>query len=133
VTPSFGCSTAAVYAALSPSRSKAAHRQLDLRALGAGPLERARGLLVNELEPAAERACPELAGFRAHLEELAPGAFRLAGSGSSCFGFFATDEDARDVLERLDGAERGRRYGLRGRWVLSAHSRGLERIPSSAH
>jgi 4-diphosphocytidyl-2-C-methyl-D-erythritol kinase len=133
VTPDFGCSTAAVYAAFAASATVGPRQPLDARALGVLPLERARTLLVNELEPAAERAHPELAGFRARLEELAPGAFRLSGSGSSCFGFFADADSARSVLARLTGARRGRRYALRGQWVLAARSRGLELVPSSAH
>jgi 4-diphosphocytidyl-2-C-methyl-D-erythritol kinase len=124
VTPDFGCSTSAVYAAFASPESKR-REPLEPRALRAGSLEEARALLSNELEPAAERAHPELARFRARLEELAPRAFRLAGSGSSCFGFFADEADARAVLERLEGAQRGRRYALRGRWVLPARSRGL--------
>ena len=133
VTPPFGCSTAAVYGALAPSAPGEPRRPLDLQALGAGPLETARRELVNELEPAAERAHPELAGFRAYLEMLAPGAFRLAGSGSSCFGFFADEASARGVLERVGDAHRGRRYALRGRWVLPARSRGLELVASTPH
>jgi 4-diphosphocytidyl-2-C-methyl-D-erythritol kinase len=131
VTPSFGCSTAAVYGAFVLPAPK--ERPSLAPSTLASSLETARTLLVNELERAAERSHPELARFRADLEEIAPGAFRLAGSGSSCFGFFADQAAARAVLERVSGARRGRRYGLRGQWVLPAESRGLERLASTAH
>ncbi len=135
VTPDFGCSTAAVYRAYVPPQAPAQERRrpFDPRALGTGVLEEARNGLVNELEPAAERACPELLAFRAHLEQHAPGAFRLAGSGSSCFGFFADEASARSALARVQGTSGGRRYALRGQWVLPARSRGMEPSLSSAH
>jgi len=133
VTPGFGCSTAAVYRAFAPPEGPERRRPFDPHALGSGGLEQARAGLVNELEAAAERATPELKAFRAHLEEHAPGAFRLAGSGSSCFGFFADDASARSALARLSGGLGGRRYALRGQWVLPARSRGMEPISSTAH
>ena len=133
VTPAFGCSTAAVYRALAPEEARGSRPPFDPRALSMGPLDRARALLGNDLEPAAERAHPELKRFRAHLEEHAPGAFRLAGSGSSWFGFFDDDASARSALERLHGESRGRRYALRGQWVLAARSRGMEALDSNAH
>jgi 4-diphosphocytidyl-2-C-methyl-D-erythritol kinase len=133
VTPDFGCSTTAVYRAFVPPERPERRRPFDPQALGAAGLEEARARLVNELEPAAERVSPELKAFRAHLEQHAPGAFRLAGSGSSCFGFFADDASARNALARLHRASGGRRYALRGQWVLPAQSRGLDPSTSSAH
>lgn len=133
VTPDFGCSTAAVYRAFVAPPTRERPRPFDPRGLGALPLEEARARLVNDLERAAERAQPELAPFRAHLELHAPGAFRLAGSGSSCFGFFADEVSARNALARVQGATRGRRYALRGQWVLPARSRGMEPLSSKAH
>jgi 4-diphosphocytidyl-2-C-methyl-D-erythritol kinase len=133
VTPSFGCSTAAAYGAHLHRPAREPRRPLDPRVLATATLEEARALLANDLAPAAERAQPELASFRAHLDERAPGAFRLAGSGSSCFGFFADERAARAALARVDDATQGRRYALRGQWVLPARSQGMEPVDSKAH
>lgn len=126
VTPGFGCATGDVYRALQvPSKSSPA--ALELAALQES-LAAARRALQNDLEAAAERAFPPLAAFRARLEALAPGTFRLAGSGSSCFGFCADAAEAEDLLARLAASEEARRYGLRGRWILPARSAGAERL-----
>ena len=130
VTPSFGCSTAAVYAAFD---ERTPRQRPPSNPHSAGSLAGARALFFNELEPAAERACRELRPFREVLECVAPGAFRLAGSGSSWFGFFEDEPSARDALARLAVELRGRRYGLRGQWVLPARSRGMEVVPSRLH
>lgn len=131
VTPTFGCSTAAVYGALAPGEARRPSRAFDPGALAT--LAGARELLFNDLEPAAERAHPGVAGFRERLEEVAPGAFRLAGSGSSWFGFFADERAAKDALARLGAASRGRRYALGGQWVLPGRSLGMAALDSSVH
>ncbi|MSR62291.1 MAG: 4-(cytidine 5'-diphospho)-2-C-methyl-D-erythritol kinase [Planctomycetes bacterium] len=132
VTPPFGCATARVYAALEPRRPEHRARFEPEQLLGAS-LEDARGRIVNDLEAAALRSHPELATFRAELEELAPGAFHLAGSGSSYFGFFADARDAEGVSAQLGARSEARRYALRGRWVLPLRSCGLARLDSSSH
>jgi 4-diphosphocytidyl-2-C-methyl-D-erythritol kinase len=129
VTPDVACSTAAVYAALE-RREGGERRRFDPRALAGLPLASARARLENDLEEAAGRVQPALFEFRARLDELAPGAFRLAGSGSSCFGFFEDARAADDFLARLDAANRGRRYALRARWTGPARSQGLRRLDS---
>ncbi len=140
VTPDFGCATAEVYGALrglppaQPVQSAAQPAPgFDVDTLRAGSLEALRASLRNDLEAAAERAQPALAEFRATLERLAPGAFRLAGSGSSCFAFFSDARAAGDLIARLEEALRGRRYGLRARWVGPAQSRGMEFLSRNAH
>lgn len=120
VTPGFGCATGDVYRALQvPSKSTPA--SFERAGLGSD-LTRDRARLRNDLEAAAERSHPPLAAFRARLEALAPGTFRLAGSGSSCFGLCADASEAEDLLARLAASEEARRYGLRGSWVLPARS-----------
>lgn len=130
-TPDFGCSTAVVYAAVEPRARPAA--RFDPEALRVAPLAQARGLLANDLEAAAERSHPALAAFRGTLAELAPGAFRLAGSGSSCFGFFADVRAAEAALAALERACEARRYGLRLRWVGPARSAGLAVLKRKSH
>ncbi|HEX6882233.1 MAG TPA: 4-(cytidine 5'-diphospho)-2-C-methyl-D-erythritol kinase [Planctomycetota bacterium] len=118
VTPGFGCATGDVYRALQVP-SKSAPAAFERAGLGID-LARDRARLRNDLEAAAERSHPPLAAFRARLETLAPGAFRLAGSGSSFFGLCADEAEAEDLLARLAASDEARRYGLRGRWVLPA-------------
>lgn len=127
VTPAFGCATAAVYAAFSPPDEPPRRVPLDPTALRGHTLAGARAQLSNALEPAAERVFPALAEFRACLEAEAPGAFRLAGSGSSCFGFFADARAAEAVVARVETAAQGRRFALRSRWIGPARS--LAQVP----
>lgn len=118
LTPSFGCSTAAVYGALGSLPPRPPARELAPETLVEASLEVLSAWLSNDLEEAARRVSPPLRELRARLEELAPGRFHLAGSGSSCFGFFPDAPAAEALLERLVSEDRGRRFALRGRWVL---------------
>lgn len=130
-TPGFGCATGEVYRAIVPAvRTRiAAFDPARARA----SLEGARASLCNELERAAERAHPALAALRARLEARWPGTFRLAGSGSSFFGFFPDARGAEAALAAIEADEEARRYGFRGRWVLPARSRGLALVSSTSH
>lgn len=123
LTPAFGCATSRVYAALGPERAGRSPWPFE----GGAPASLAalRCVLFNDLELAAERSHPELADFRQWLQRLAPGTFRLAGSGSSCFGLCADEAEGRALLARLALDDRGRRYAFRGQWVLPVRSRGL--------
>jgi 4-diphosphocytidyl-2-C-methyl-D-erythritol kinase len=128
-TPELGCATARVYAALGPHpRRSPTVPALGVESLHVASLAELRALLANDLEPAALRAHPALAGLAAVLAEAAPGVFRLAGSGSSWFAFCADDDEAAGLLARVADACEARRYALRARWVLPATSRGLTRI-----
>ena len=122
VTPAFGCATATVYDALP---EPAGSRPLDPACLARADLADLRALLHNDLEAAALRSHPALEPFRARLEDLAPGAFHLAGSGSSWFGFLDDEGAARRVMNELARAGSERRYALRGQWLLPATSTGL--------
>ncbi len=53
----------------------------------------------NDLEPVACRLFPEITRYLACLGQFAKA--RMTGSGSSVFAEFATEADARNVLERL--------------------------------
>jgi len=129
VTPAFGCATAAVYAAHAARVGRPAPTPPDpetlrarFRALAPGSLSALRASCENDLEPAALAAEPRLVAFREHLERTAPGAFHLAGSGSSWFGFFPDPAAARDVVARLEAPDEGRRFALRARWAGPAAS-----------
>jgi 4-diphosphocytidyl-2-C-methyl-D-erythritol kinase len=131
-TPGFGCATGEVYRALEPRDCHPDAVPLDPFQL-AGSIDGARAQLVNDLEPAAERSHRSLAALRERLEGLAPRAFRLAGSGSSCFGFFRDARTAAEVLGRLAADGEGRRYALRGSWILPARGQGMALLSSTLH
>jgi len=59
------------------------------------------GGLTNDLEPAAERVEPRLAGFRARLEHTVGAAAILAGSGSACAVLYEDESAAVGAHERL--------------------------------
>jgi len=65
--------------------------------------------LANDLEPAAERVEPSLAGFRREVEALVGAPALLAGSGSAYAVALAGEEEARAV----DAAARLRAVGIR--------------------
>lgn len=100
-TPVQGASTAAVYRALVPSLSS----RKAPRMVPQDPLElelgAARAALVNQLEPAALSAVPELALWRRALDEAHLGHFRLSGSGSSFFGLFDTRAEADRAAQQV--------------------------------
>jgi len=123
VAPTFGCATARVYQALGGRFSSG-------RALSAEELERLpraalEARLGNDLLVAALESHPELATFRALLEEAAPGRFQLSGSGSSWFALASDAAEAKRLQERLWAVAEARRYALRGPWLTAAAGRGV--------
>jgi 4-diphosphocytidyl-2-C-methyl-D-erythritol kinase len=114
VTPEPGCPTGAVYAALEAPGGVA---DSDAPALPTGSAALARGALRNDLESAALRAVPALRDWRALLDGAGAGHFRLAGSGSSFFGLFDGDGEARAALAVVEGAAAGAGLGLRAALV----------------
>lgn len=95
--PPFRCPTAQVYAArdeLGPADGS--------RRLPAPPAVAAHcAELVNDLEPAAERLQPRLAGFRTHLERACGLPALMAGSGSAYAVFPDSVADAVRLAEAL--------------------------------
>lgn len=115
VTPAVPAPTPAVYAALGLERgaSYRAPRQRDgaaLLALGAREL---RAQLSNDLERPALAAVPELARWRALLEGLDLGHWRLSGSGSSWFGLYPDERGARQGLAVVEAAAEREGLGVR--------------------
>lgn len=119
VTPEITCATGEVYAALAPPRGDGSSPRFDLARMH-GELDDARLALVNDLEDAAFASHPALAAWHDVLTEVHVGGFRLAGSGSSCFGIFASRAAAESARARVVLAMKARDYGLRGAWVLRA-------------
>ena len=131
VTPGFGCATADVYRALGSADLASPREPLDVERFFGSSLEAARLLVRNRLEPVALAVHPELARFRALLDEVSPGSFLLAGSGSSFFGLFADEPASRAALEAVRSLAEGRRYALRGAWVTRAQRRGAHVVDSN--
>ena len=57
-------------------------------------------LLVNDLEPAALKLCPQIAQLRERLGSLGAEATGMSGSGATVFGLFPSVAAAREALER---------------------------------
>ena len=98
VFPPFSLSTAEVYGALcAPALTDpAAHTNLRGSDSGGGPDR-------NDLEPAAESLRGGLKRFRAALSDHGATIARLSGSGSTVFGVFGDEENARRAFEGLAG------------------------------
>jgi len=126
LTPRFGCDTGEVYGAIEPRPERDALSAFELASASAGGERLLQASVFNQLEHAARRAVPALDSFARTLEEVAPGALRLAGSGSSWFGFQSDEAAAKAFLARVEVVLRARRYALRGSWVLPGRSHGME-------
>jgi 4-diphosphocytidyl-2-C-methyl-D-erythritol kinase len=96
--PPFSLSTAAVYGVASAPAltDPAAPSNLRGSDSGGGPGR-------NDLEPAAESLRGELRRLRSALAEAGAASARLSGSGSTVFGVFDSEENARRALEGLAG------------------------------
>ena len=60
-----------------------------------------RGLVENDLQPAAEEMLPEVGHWCARLEEVGARAAALSGSGSAVYGLFADRSAARAAMSRI--------------------------------
>jgi 4-diphosphocytidyl-2-C-methyl-D-erythritol kinase len=114
VTPDLSAPTAAVYAAFRPADARAPEvpEPSNWDALA---LDEARAALHNDLEPAALRAVPGLAAWRALLDRSDLAHARLAGSGSSFFALYRDGAEAALAARALGAA--AERAGLSPRLV----------------
>lgn len=104
VCPTVATSTAQVYRSLAPSSlGSAPPVDLILEELRSGDLGRVRSALFNRLESAALQLHPELASFQEKLAQLGVPTPRLTGSGSAFYGIFASEREARETLDSLEG------------------------------
>lgn len=125
LTPREPASTRDVYAALHASLSPGESLpMLKPRSLDGTEAE-ARAALFNRLEEAALSAVPVLRMWRETLDRCGAGHFRLAGSGSSFFGLYASEDAARLDLELIVRAARERRLEWRGTWLTRVASHGV--------
>lgn len=131
MTPAAGAPTARVYAAWRAADARAPSAEPDAWAALA-PLE-ARGRLLNDLEPAALRAVPELRAWRALLDACGLSHARLAGSGSSFFALYGALEEAAEAARALSAA--ADRAGLRPRFcgAVRAARGGVQVLSENKH
>ena len=74
-------------------------------------------LVANDLEPAARRLCPEIAGVREALVASGALAVGLSGSGPTVFGIF---RDAPAASEALEGSALRRLVSAASGWASAA-------------
>ncbi len=107
VKPSFGISTRQAYTGISRflTPPKGDVRML-LRLLETGDQEPLSGLLTNSLELALNKRLKTISGIKKKL--VLEGAFAslMSGSGSTVFGLFRTEKEARRAAARLKKANR---------------------------
>lgn len=124
LVPDVGASTASVYAALpNPLSPRAPTSTVRDRALQR-PEGAMRGMLANGLERAALEAVEGLAAWRELLDDRACAHFRLSGSGSSFFGLFRAEQEARRCHSDLAQAARARALNPRALVVTRLAARG---------
>lgn len=119
LTPSVVVPTGPVFAALAAAPwtpgTPTAVESVDWAALT--PTD-ARARLRNDLESPALEAAPGLRSWRALLDERAPGAFALSGSGSSFFAPCESRSAAETLVAEVEGAAAGAGLELRGSWAV---------------
>jgi 4-diphosphocytidyl-2-C-methyl-D-erythritol kinase len=110
VNPGISLATADVFrafdqreSALTQARAGSTMRALsgllgDSDALSGGLEE----LLVNDLEPAALRLCPQIAALQVRLRGLGAKATGMSGSGATVFGLFPNAAAAQEALEKAE-------------------------------
>lgn len=126
LAPDVACPTGAVYAALESSGGRPLSARAQCSSVRESLLSRTeaevRAGISNRLEAAALEAVPALRPWRDLLDENGAPHFTLSGSGSTFFGLFRDEAEARACLEELVRAARARRLAIRGTW--SAHPSG---------
>jgi len=95
VYPNISISTKAVYEGLRLSLTKELN-DIKLRGNFSSPDEIA-GILENDLERVGMTMCPQIEGIKDTLKESKALGSLMSGSGSSVFGVFGNEEDARQA------------------------------------
>ena len=120
VVPEFGLSTAEVYDRWDrlegPEGDVTPNRLLP-------PALRGRMPMRNDLLPAALSLEPLLGDFMSDVGAVWGTSVCLTGSGSGCFGYFATVDEATSAVDAVSGlVEEGRGVALRDRGVSKLHA-----------
>lgn len=113
VRPPAGLATAAVYRGCQPAADpRSCHLLLD--ALAGGNLAAAGRLLVNRLQPAAERLSPWIRRLADRMARLDVLGHQMSGSGTCYFGLCRHARHARRVARRLQANGVGIVFTVRG-------------------
>lgn len=130
VVPECACATPDVYEAVVAGEARASQGRIDAgeaqRILSA-PIAEWRGAQTNDLWPAARKVVPDVARWFELVTGHGNEQYLLAGSGSSLFGVFDTESDARESLERLVARARGEELGIRLATVTRTSDKALTR------
>ena len=86
--------------------------------------------LFNRLEAAALSAIPALGAWRNLLDQNGAQHYLLSGSGSTYFGLYRNQEEARASLQGLVRAARQSDLEVRGTWVAKPLGGGTSQLPS---
>ena len=102
--PRIASSTAQVYAACEPRlESSPSATGAMVAALRSGDRAAIAAAAANDLQAAAERLHPEIAEARRALLSAGAEAASMSGSGSTAFGFAASEESAREIAAAVAG------------------------------
>ena len=100
--PRVASSTAQVYAECAPRpESSPSATDAMVAALRSGERAAVAAAAANDLQEAAERLHPEIAEARRALLTAGAEAASMSGSGSTVFGFAASEEAAREIAEAV--------------------------------
>ena len=100
--PRIASSTAQVYAACEPRpESSPSATEAMVAALRSCDRAAVAAAVVNDLQTAAERLHPEIAAARRALLSADAESASMSGSGSTVFGFAASEEAAREIAARV--------------------------------
>ncbi|MEO6708885.1 MAG: hypothetical protein ABI054_08130 [Planctomycetota bacterium] len=91
----------------------------------ASSIQDLRRALCNDLEPAALRAYPDLARWRALLDSQGCAHFQLAGSGSTFFGLCAGEQEAAAALSSIQSFAKLMGLDVRGAWLTRPAGHGV--------
>lgn len=115
VVPGFGLSTAAVYGRWDEMEGPVGDTVPDERL----PPSLRYGMPVrNDLLPAAVSVEPRLGDFMADVRAMWDAPVLLTGSGSACFGFFPTLDEAIDAAAAVPATRAARGVAMRPQGVL---------------
>ena len=109
--PDRGVSTGALFRSLPLPRPRV-NTYEAMAALGKGDLDRLAAAMQNVLEPPAVELVPEIGELKQQLLGSGALAAQMSGSGSSVFGLFRSEEDAKTALEQINAPFKQYVYSL---------------------
>jgi len=99
--PAEGLSTAAVYGGCVPEPAELGRSHTLARVMAAGGFSEALDLMHNTLQAAAVAASPTVERLLQAMRDAGASRPLVTGSGSGCFAFTRTDEEAESLAKKL--------------------------------